>query len=89
VYHLMACQEARPITDSASGHDRDAMMSSHLPHGPLRFFLLAQLDVVLTHVHYYSLLGPHVGAFDAFEEMVMQVVGVVTGGYVDHWVMWH
>jgi hypothetical protein len=57
------------IHDSALGHDKDTMLS-HLPHGPLKFALLAQLDVLLTFMHYYSLLGPPMGAIDAFHETI-------------------
>jgi hypothetical protein len=63
------------ICDSASSHDRDAM-SSHLPHGPLRFVLLAQLDIVLTLVHYYSLLD-HTWEIFMHLRRQLQVVGVV------------
>jgi hypothetical protein len=57
------------IYDSASRHDR--VISSHLPHGPLRVVLLTQLDIVLTLVHFYSLLGPHVRDFYTFEETII------------------
>jgi len=49
------------IYDNASRHDRDT--SSHLPHGPLKVVLLTQFHIVLTLVHFYSLLGPHVRDF--------------------------
>jgi hypothetical protein len=70
------------IHDSALGHERDTT-SSHLPHGPLGFFLLAQLEVVITLVNYYSLLGPHVRPLRHFRRL-LKFFGVVTGGYLDH-----
>jgi hypothetical protein len=69
VLHWDTCHNIG-ICDSALGHDMDTT-SSHMPHGPLIFILLVQLDIVLTFMHYYFLLGPpHVRAIDAFEEVV-------------------
>jgi len=68
VLHWDTCSRIR-IYDNASNHDRD--MSSHLPHGPLRVFLLTQLGIVITLVHFYSLLGPYVRDFYTFEETII------------------
>jgi hypothetical protein len=51
-------------------------MSSNLLHGPLIFILHAHLDIVLTLMHYSSLLGPHMGDIDAFKEAV---IGCLSG----------
>jgi hypothetical protein len=50
-------------------------MSPHMPHGPLKFILLYQLDISFTLMHYLSLLGPHMGVINALEELVTNCGG--------------